>query len=285
MKKMITLVLSLALVLALCTVAFAAGTTYKNYEVCTIDGVNLGDPIYYDMVKYDASDANIAYWSIGGLAYVETKTPANGDRAVISRGDSEKNVLFYLTRAYAVTATVAPVTEYGQKLVDFKSSLSNDYKACGKYLVTGFDSAKTYYAIVDKDGAPLGVYVQDNGGSVNLMIGGKLVSFTSLGVPTKNTHSWAFSAWDKDGNPTAATCANCKTVAKFTRDYDLAKKSGAYEPLSNGYVYGLPAAAGAAPAANVTSAKTFDAGVAMYAGLALMSVAGSAVVLGKKKAF
>ena len=35
----------------------------------------------------------------------------------------------------------------------------------------------------------------------------------------------------------------------------------------------------------VDSAKTFDAGVVLYAGMALMSVAGSAVVIGKKKEF
>ena len=34
-----------------------------------------------------------------------------------------------------------------------------------------------------------------------------------------------------------------------------------------------------------TSPKTFDAGIAMYVGLALTSVAGSAVVIGKKKEF
>ena len=37
--------------------------------------------------------------------------------------------------------------------------------------------------------------------------------------------------------------------------------------------------------AAISSPKTFDAGVAMYAGMALMSVAGSAVVIGKKKEF
>ncbi len=37
--------------------------------------------------------------------------------------------------------------------------------------------------------------------------------------------------------------------------------------------------------AEVESAKTFDAGIALYAGLALMSVTGSAVVIGKKKEF
>ena len=33
------------------------------------------------------------------------------------------------------------------------------------------------------------------------------------------------------------------------------------------------------------SPKTFDAGIAMYVGMALTSVAGSAVVIGKKKEF
>ena len=35
----------------------------------------------------------------------------------------------------------------------------------------------------------------------------------------------------------------------------------------------------------VPSAKTFDAGVAMYVGMSLLSVAGGAVVIGKKKEF
>ena len=34
-----------------------------------------------------------------------------------------------------------------------------------------------------------------------------------------------------------------------------------------------------------SSPKTFDAGIAMYVGMALTSVAGSAVVIGKKKEF
>ena len=36
---------------------------------------------------------------------------------------------------------------------------------------------------------------------------------------------------------------------------------------------------------NEPSPKTFDAGIAMYVGMALTSVAGSAVVIGKKKEF
>ncbi len=39
------------------------------------------------------------------------------------------------------------------------------------------------------------------------------------------------------------------------------------------------------PSTTKPSPKTFDAGIAMYVGMALTSVAGSAVVIGKKKEF
>ena len=46
----------------------------------------------------------------------------------------------------------------------------------------------------------------------------------------------------------------------------------------------FPAAA-ASTTTTTSSPKTFDAGIAMYVGMALTSVAGSAVVIGKKKEF
>ena len=59
--------------------------------------------------------------------------------------------------------------------------------------------------------------------------------------------------------------------------------------LDNGDIIGFNFTAKGANASTTTdgkgSPKTFDAGVAMYAGMALMSVAGSAVVIGKKKEF
>ena len=51
---------------------------------------------------------------------------------------------------------------------------------------------------------------------------------------------------------------------------------------ANWYVIGT---ADTKPAEGVTSAKTFDAGIAMYVGMSLLSVAGGAVVIGKKKEF
>ena len=53
-------------------------------------------------------------------------------------------------------------------------------------------------------------------------------------------------------------------------------------------MYVLTGTATATPAGSTgttTSPKTFDAGIAMYVGMALTSVAGSAVVIGKKNEF
>ena len=46
-----------------------------------------------------------------------------------------------------------------------------------------------------------------------------------------------------------------------------------------------PGTAASGNTGSASSPKTFDAGIAMYVGMALTSVAGSAVVIGKKKEF
>ena len=55
------------------------------------------------------------------------------------------------------------------------------------------------------------------------------------------------------------------------------------ELLANGWYVATAKAADSTNGAS--SPKTFDAGIAMYVGMALTSVAGSAVVIGKKKEF
>ena len=55
--------------------------------------------------------------------------------------------------------------------------------------------------------------------------------------------------------------------------------------IEDGNVIGWTMGGTAKPADGTSSPKTFDAGIAMYVGMALTSVAGSAVVIGKKKEF
>ena len=121
-----------------------------------------------------------------------------------------------------------------------------------------------------------------------------------------------------------ATCLICKGEFACTNDVAVATKNGykistgfSYSPVKAGNVYdenkyengydfawgqtyssdyeycwalkaGTTEEAGKTTDTTkdgVNSAKTFDAGIAMYVGMSLLSVAGSAVVIGKKKEF
>ena len=72
-----------------------------------------------------------------------------------------------------------------------------------------------------------------------------------------------------------------------TEDAAWAAGVNTVEVLKNGDIIGFNYTADKTPAASGSkpSPKTFDAGIALYAAMALTSVAGSAVVIGKKKEF
>ena len=163
---------------------------------------------------------------------------------------------------------------------------------------------------------------KDSGaGTVKGVYDGMFVQYAT-GETNPVAHTWKMSkveykAVDNKGHmvPVAVTCSECGAkfdiVENLPASYKgafvtLADASAQYSatPLAsdknllNFKVGGENAAyatykilTGAASAAagttttGVSSAKTFDAGVALYAGMALMSVAGSAVVIGKKKEF
>ena len=103
----------------------------------------------------------------------------------------------------------------------------------------------------------------------------------------KHTPSAVYS---DDGKVTGFTCSKCDAKLSYTKTLADALKSGKiYETVTIGGTdyYVMYAAAGTTGTTTNTntSPKTFDAGIAMYVGMALTSVAGSAVVIGKKKEF
>ena len=85
---------------------------------------------------------------------------------------------------------------------------------------------------------------------------------------------------DRNGKVTGYTCKPCGAVAIEAPNY-ASIPSDADVITGNWY---FPAVA-ASTTTTTSSPKTFDAGIAMYVGMALTSVAGSAVVIGKKKEF
>ena len=103
----------------------------------------------------------------------------------------------------------------------------------------------------------------------------------------KHTPSAVYS---DDGKVVGFTCSKCDVKLSYTKTLADALKSGKiYETVTVGSdtYYVMYAAAGTTGTTteNKPSPKTFDAGIAMYVGMALTSVAGSAVVIGKKKEF
>lgn len=274
MKKIVALVLSLALVLALGTVAFAtAGDTYytktteKNPATAS-DVVLTYHKAAEPTVNKDGEQTeqgNIAYYSLSSneKAYVAVDSLAKADLVVYS-DEAMKNVVLYLDEVKDPTFFDAKVyTNFGDK--------------CGQFDYAGYDKDVTYYIVNGKD-----LYAGSKTGEESLRVAGKLVTVNPLNVVIKLEGHAAVPVLE-GAKVVGYKCANCGLAAVEAPNYaSIPEKNGG---IIAGNWYWPAAAAAAATTTGVTSAKTFDAGVAMYAGLALMSVAGSAVVIGKKKEF
>ena len=286
MKKIVALVLSLALALSLCTVAFAVKDGDTLY-----DGQSVGAKAYtyVDASTYKAGEKNnIAYltdgtdtYAIGGAGDTTLWVDVT-KKADITLGD-ETSKLFYEYKAEAVAKQAW--------------SCTTDRHAAGYKFVNKNDD--TIYAVkCDKEDADFA-----------LLVDGKIVYAEVdetylpgqhvLAVPTAGAKEVGVGVYE-------AYCCACKKTVQVSwaningSGYLYENENDAwfwnwiqqikvaipvgYEPLF-GQWYVVDGGAAANTETGVTSAKTFDAGIAMYAGMALMSVAGSAVVIGKKKEF
>jgi len=130
-----------------------------------------------------------------------------------------------------------------------------------------------------------------------LLSNGKMVVY--YGEATAKAHNWAQATVESWSDKTYATatsvkCPDCKSVIKvYTVPGVFDGKTYLQIPtgVAAGYYYVKGAVTTVVPGTvvtpstdkTVTSAETFDAGIAMYVGMSVMAAAGSAVVIGKKK--
>ena len=280
MKKIIATVLAMVMAMALCVTAFAVNYTdgyyfadgkwnkidltkvsvsYTNPSETKTDGKVVSAKIgYYTLKETGKADVVLVEVNKDDATY-QIKADSTVKYLAVSNGNQDKS--------YTLTGTALTTsTDCGK--VDFKANnVSELYTAGGKYYVE--DAASTTYMLID----------------------GQVVAVSEKTV-TVNAHNFEIQtkATDAKGVVTGtAKCKNCTQTATLTNKLSVipvGAKSQAVEVDSKAcYLYWTEKDAPAAGTTTNGSPKTFDAGIAMYAGMALMSVAGSAVVIGKKKEF
>ncbi len=274
MKKIIATVLAMVMALALCCTAFAATTvTAKAYRYTDAKDAVVKDTVaaFYaataaklDKDGKQTNTANVAYYVVNDTEFVVVGSLADADLVLYSDKDAE-NVMLYLAKA---------TVHYNGTGTEFK----NFGTKCGQFDLPSYDSAETYYTTNEKGNEAL--YVADEDGTEALLVGGKLINVTLVAADATATVKHTAIPTVKDGSVVGYTCSVCKLAAVKAANY-ASVPDGAQIITGNWY---FPAAA-SSTTGSTSSPKTFDAGIAMYVGMALTSVAGSAVVIGKKKEF
>ena len=298
MKKIIATVLAMVMALALCTTAFAAPVA--GYTGYTRGGDKLmADATNAESFSVEANEAafdkatgagNVAYYAVSG-ATGAANADYNGDYIKADKTDFD----LQLTKSGASTLYLKHVNK-GAEYVAKVEAFTKIGAKCGQLDV---DAGGTYYVNTSKytdtngtkDAGEAYFMASDAQDALYVLLNGKLVSVTLADEQTLVGHTWV--AVEKDGKVVSYKCSDCGTVASIYKTYAAAKASGLKnveafvnddgETIYLAYTDGKTDTT--KPADGTSSPKTFDAGIAMYVGMALTSVAGSAVVIGKKKEF
>ena len=298
MKKIIATVLAMVMALALCTTAFAGtvelddldGTGYAGYNKA---GNEITGGTVYGYVAVPASFTKadgtgcVAHYKVYTVAE-ETATLC-GTYVKADKTDFDlkltKSGAATLYLKEVVSASYVAKAEAFTKIGD-KCGMLDEDTDCVYYVST----SKCTTDNTTKDaGEVYFVQLEDEDGT-NVLVNGKLVSVAVLANAELVGHTWV--AVEKDGKVVSYKCSDCGQTAAIYKTKDAAKASGlknieAYVDDEGNSIF-LAWTDGSTTKTDDnkgTSPKTFDAGIAMYVGMALTSVAGSAVVIGKKKEF
>ena len=297
MKKIIATVLAMVMALALCTTAFAATKTETKIDKTGYSLLNVLDnstvTIAADEFTKTVTDAEVL--TSGG----KTTTTYYADKYVINVevNKVKSDVTYYACDAAIAThklvkgSTVVFLIEASTTSADFTKGTSKVATA----FVEAKDAADRKCGDVESDAYVIEGKNYVTTGTNLAVLNGKFVTYG--GEATTVGHKFTKAAGKTSGYFTTDTkgvvntvkCENCDKFFNVVKTIDK-NYTGSVEPISIDGVtmYVLTGTATATPAGSTgttTSPKTFDAGIAMYVGMALTSVAGSAVVIGKKKEF
>ena len=238
-----------------------AGTTSVKAANANITKKVVGNAIAADgTVTYTATT-----YSDGANVYVEVDSAVADYKLV--QGNMVVAYMVNLADVGYVPTTTKTVTSYVAAV---------EKAACGQY------SKATY---------PAGVYMIDGkayaaGGANWALYNGKFVNYG--GVATAVPHTYAVNTYNTtDKSVATLKCSVCKqvfTVLTPAQVKTMAPSAFTVATVGNtDYFIAVATAPVVTPSTDkVTSAETFDAGIAMYVGMSVMAAAGSAVVLKKK---
>lgn len=302
MKKIVALVLAMVMALSLATVAFAVVPTWAaaNGGVNTVDIYEMSnekkgsDVMTYHPAKAPTAGVagNIEYYTFANTTGYYTMSATYSadaafavkaaDASVATGSQTDPEALFFMTEvtnvSYIYEAKV--FTAWGNLCEQYKKPADADSVTYVQYTQKFEPGTPTIVIALDKKG------ITTDGLNAVLVDG---TVYVVTGAPlTAVKHSWVASTFDKDGKALTYKCTICNTVGKVVASpYDPATRGHQVVQITDGvYIYfDYTAGTKAADTKGVNSAKTFDAGIAMYVGMSLLSVAGGAVVIGKKKEF
>ena len=314
MKKIIATVLAMVMALALCTVAFATEITEKTAVANAVTGDTVAAAVTWNntgkalTATKSTNEPMDTYWTANGegLYYVWNADMAkfvqitNNEKAVIDAGYDKTTKLVLDKNAVAATCTDAG------SLFNVYSNVAGTASYVLVSDVVAYNAKQTKDA--DKIAEPDTKYFFGTKSS-------NVVAYYAAGTGA-NQVDYALKAGHvlvKDGTTygtaksdvyKCAICGNRYVIGPTVDTGDLKSEFYTYDPVTvasyanehgillknilrdNATLYLVEAGKTTGTTTGTTSSpKTFDAGIAMYVGMALTSVAGSAVVIGKKKEF
>ena len=257
--------------------------------------------------------------AVSGLAFNEVGANTNLDGSgnvayiVANNGEYYVKTTTPTTESYAVTYAGKTTVLYYVDVADVQNA--NAFAYAGS--ATAFDKFSTFdkcgYVTVAQMPAATDVYFQTAAGAAlnvaykaaattgtdvtkNYLLDGEVVTVATT-VPVVD-HKFVASGYKYDtvkkiNVPTSALCTKClETSSVIYKDGKVPAGTKYYELWDGNNTTDYSVVATVAPVGGavvtpstdkVTSAETFDAGIALYVGMSVMAAAGSAVVIGKKK--
>ena len=277
MKKIIATVLAMVMAMALCVTAFAVnysdGYYFANGKWNKIDLTKVS--VSYTNPSETKTDGKVVSAKIG---YYTLKETGKADVVLV---EVDKDDATYQIKADSTVKYLQESNGNQDKAYTLTGTKLTSSDKCGEAKFTG-----TVYQSGDK-------YYTTGSSNTYMLINGQVVSVVETTV-TINDHDFEIQtkAVDAKGVLTGtAKCKNCTQTATLTNKLSVIPVGAKSQVVTVAgmtdtcYLYWTEAGKTNNGSSNANSPKTFDAGVAMYAGMALMSVAGSAVVIGKKKEF